>query len=146
MKEQWRQQMRQKMADYKEPAPEVSWDEIEKAVAANGQQTKTIAMWPRRIAAAVVVLVTAGTGYYFLNRQQPEIAEETAETLLVEGTIKPEPVDPQPQETSDLPLLAQAKRQILQAIDKKKAEALSVYNDIPFGFPVAVLLCAARAG
>ena len=126
MKEQWRQQMRQKMADYKEPAPEVSWDEIEKAVAANGQQTKTIAMWPRRIAAAVVVLVTAGAGYYFLNCQQPEIAEETAETLLVEGTIKPEPVDPQPQETSDLPLLAQAKRQILQTIDKKKTEGLSV--------------------
>ena len=53
MKEQWKQQMRQKMADYKEPAPEVSWDEIEKALAANKQKAKTVAMWPRRIAAAV---------------------------------------------------------------------------------------------
>lgn len=126
MKEQWRQQLRQKMADYRQPAPEVSWDEIEKAVAANSQQTKTVAMWPRRIAATVVILVMAGAGYYFLNRQPSDIAEETAETLLVEGTIKPEPVAPQQEETSDLLLLAQAKRQILQAITEKKKEALSV--------------------
>ena len=109
MEEQWIERLRQKMADYEEPAPEVSWDEIEKAVAANSQKAKTITMWPRRIAAAVVVLMTAG-----------------AETLLIEGTVKPGPVAPQQQEAPDLSLLAQAKRQILQAIEEKKTEALSV--------------------
>ena len=126
MEEQWIERLRQKMADYEEPAPEVSWDEIEKAVAANSQKAKTITMWPRRIAAAVVVLVMAGAGYYLLNRQQTDIVEETAETLLIEGTVKPEPVAPQQQEASDQSLLAQAKRQILQAIEEKKMEAFSV--------------------
>ena len=126
MKEEWRQQMRQKMADYGQPAPEVSWDEIEKAVAAKKQQAKTIAMWPRKIAAAaVVVLLTAGTGYYLLNREQTDITEETAETRLIEGTIKQEPVAPQKQETSDLPILVQTRRHVQQVIQEKKMEALS---------------------
>lgn len=125
MKEQWKQQMRQKMADYREPAPEVSWDEIEKALAANKQKAKTVTMWPRRIAAAVVVLVTAGAGYYLLNREQQEIIEETAETQLIEGTIIQEPVIPQKEEVSDLPILAKAKHKIQQAIEEKKMETLS---------------------
>ena len=124
MKEQWKQQMRQKMADYKEPAPEVSWDEIDKAVASHKQKAKTVPMWPRRIAAAVVVLVTAG--YYLLNREQAETIEEIAETRLIEGTIKQEPIIPHQQETPDLPILAQAKRHVQQVIEEKKAEALSV--------------------
>jgi len=126
MKEQWKQQMRQKMADYKEPAPEVSWDEIDKALAANKQKAKTVTMWPRRIAAAVVVLIMAGTGYYLLNREQQDIIEETAETRLIEGTIQQEPVIPQKEEVSDLPILAKAKHKIQQAIEEKKTEALSV--------------------
>ena len=126
MKEQWKQQMRQKMADYREPAPEVSWDEIEKALAANKQQAKTVAVWPRRIAAAAIVLVTAGAGYYLLNREQPKITEETAETRLIEGTIEQKPVISQKEETPELPILAKAKHKIQQAIEEKKAEALSV--------------------
>lgn len=128
MKEQWKQQMRQKMADYKEPAPEVSWDEIDKALAANKQQVKTVAMWPRRIAAAVVVLVTAGAGYYLLNREQQDIIEDTAETRLIEGTITQEPVIPQKEEVSDLLILAKAKYKIQQAIEEQKAEALSAIS------------------
>ena len=38
MNEQWIHQMRQKMADYKQPAPKVSWDEIDRTVAADGGQ------------------------------------------------------------------------------------------------------------
>ena len=30
MKEEWKKQMQQKMADYRQPAPEVSWNEIDK--------------------------------------------------------------------------------------------------------------------
>lgn len=127
MKEQWRQQMRQKMADYRQPAPEVSWDEIEGAVAKNKQKAKVVAMWPRRIAAVAVVLVTVGAGYYLLNREQTDIIEETAETLLKEGTIRQEPVVPQQQELSDFPLLAQAKRHVQEAIQKKKVETLSMF-------------------
>ena len=35
MNEQWIKQMQQKMADYKQPAPEVSWEAIDKAIAAS---------------------------------------------------------------------------------------------------------------
>lgn len=97
MKEQWRQQMRQKMADYKQPAPEVSWDEIEKTVAAHNHQAKKVAMWPRRIAAAILVLVTGGAGYYLLNRQEPD-AVQPIESVVREQSgegIRKEPVNPQ---------------------------------------------------
>ena len=61
--EQWIEQMRQKMADYKRPAPEVSWDELDRALAA-GKARKTRLLWLRRMAAAVAVLLIAGVGYW----------------------------------------------------------------------------------
>ncbi|MBR5039138.1 MAG: porin family protein [Prevotella sp.] len=63
MSEQWIQQMQQKMADYKRPAPEVSWDEIDQALAA-GKARKTRQLWLRRMAAAAVILLIAGAGYW----------------------------------------------------------------------------------
>ena len=62
MKEKWIEELRQKLADYEEPAPEVSWDEIERAV-----HPRVIPMWYRRIAAAVLVLVMAFVGYFALD-------------------------------------------------------------------------------
>ena len=116
MKEQWRQQMRQKMADYRQPAPEVSWDEIEKAVAAHNRQTKKVAMWPRRIAAAVLVLVTGGIGYYLLNRQEPD-AVQLMESVVREQSgegIRKEPVNPQ--QKIDNQTFASVKHQIERAV------------------------------
>jgi hypothetical protein len=40
MKEQWRQHMQQKMADYRQPAPEVSWEKIDKALTSNKPKAK----------------------------------------------------------------------------------------------------------
>lgn len=87
MKEEWIEQLRQKMADYQEPAPEVSWEEIEKAVAANRQKAKTVAIWPRRIAAAVLVMVAGGAGYYLLNRQEPEVSQQTASVIVEKKSL-----------------------------------------------------------
>lgn len=63
MSEQWIRQMQQKMADYKRPAPEVSWDEIDQALDA-GKARKTRQLWLRRMAAAAVILLIAGVGYW----------------------------------------------------------------------------------
>ena len=63
MSEQWIRQMQQKMADYKWPAPEVSWDEIDQALAAS-QARKTRQLWLRRMAAAAAILLIAGAGYW----------------------------------------------------------------------------------
>lgn len=95
MKEQWIQQMQQKLAGYRQPAPEVSWDEIEKALANNRQKAKArmVQLWTRRIAAAVVVLVAVTTGYLALNQQ-----EETITANNVETEVRGKKENPQPKE------------------------------------------------
>ena len=70
--EQWIEQMRQKMADYKRPAPEVSWDELDRALAA-GKARKTRLLWLRRMAASAAILLIAGVGYWgFLQNHSGE--------------------------------------------------------------------------
>ena len=71
MSEQWIRQMQQKMADYKRPAPEVSWDEIDQALAA-GKTHKTRQLWLQRVAAAAAILLIAGLGYVALKKKEDE--------------------------------------------------------------------------
>ena len=40
MKEQWRKELQDKMADYQQPAPLLSWDELEQVVAAQQRPAK----------------------------------------------------------------------------------------------------------
>jgi hypothetical protein len=73
--EKWIQQMRQKMADYKRPAPEVSWDEIDRALAASKTRSVRL-LWMRRMAAAAFVLLIAGVGYWsFLPDETEQVIE-----------------------------------------------------------------------
>ena len=71
--------MRQKMADYQEAAPEVSWDKIAQAVADHQQKTrqsaKTVPMWFRKVAVAAVLLIIAGVGYMTLEHDAPEVTK-----------------------------------------------------------------------
>lgn len=112
MKEQWRQQMQQKMADYKRPAPEVSWDELDKALACNKQkaidrqaqfrnEAKTVPMWTRRIAAAVVALVVMTAGYLAFHQQEPPkqtavAVSKKAETIVTHKTAEPQQANEEP--------------------------------------------------
>ena len=59
--------MQQKMADYRQPAPEVSWDALDKALAANKTKGRTVLVWTRRIAAAVAILLVSTVGYLALD-------------------------------------------------------------------------------
>ena len=116
MEEQWIEELRQKLADFEQPAPEVSWEEIEKAVAAHKRQAKKVAMWPRRIAAAILVVVTGGVGYYLLNRQEPD-AVQPIESVVSEQSgdgIHQESVNPQQQ--VDNQTFASVRRQIQRAV------------------------------
>lgn len=116
MEEQWIEELRQKLADFEQPAPEVSWEEIEKAVAAHKRQAKKVAMWPRRIAAAILVVVTGGVGYYLLNRQEPD-AVQPIDSVVSEQSgegIRKEPVNPQQQ--TDNQTFASVKHQIERAV------------------------------
>ena len=73
MNEQWLQQLKDKMADYKRPAPEVSWDAIDQAMA----QRKPKRLWLWRIAAAVVLLLVVGGGYWAFLYDLPQTEVET---------------------------------------------------------------------
>jgi uncharacterized protein involved in tolerance to divalent cations len=91
MKEQWRQEMQQKMAGYKRPAPEVSWDELSKALAGNRRKAKEAQMWTRRIAAAVVAIVAVTAGYLAFDQQEDSIINNNK----VEAVVKHEKTEPQ---------------------------------------------------
>ena len=88
MKEQWIIEMQQKLADYRQPAPEVSWDLIEEALAKNRQRAKAkmVQMWTKRIAAAVLALVVATMGYRALNKQEATIPQLTEAEPVIEGS------------------------------------------------------------
>ena len=106
MKEETRKEFKKKMADYRQPAPEVSWDVLEKALAQN-RKAGTVPLWPKRIAAAAAVLLVVGLGWQALRLADktalsPEALEEIAqvderleqpsdeaEELEVEGTPTP---------------------------------------------------------
>ena len=78
MNEQWTEQLRQKMADNQRPAPEVSWDEIERALTA-GKTARTRMLWLQRVAAAAVVLLIAATAYWTIDKG-PQTAENRLQT------------------------------------------------------------------
>ena len=78
MNEQWTEQLRQKMADYQRPAPEVSWDEIEQALTA-GKTARTRKLWLQRAAAAAVVLLIAAAAYWTIDKG-PQTAENRLQT------------------------------------------------------------------
>ena len=71
MNEHWIKQIKEKMADYKQPAPEVSWEAIDKAMAA-GKPHKVIPFmyWMKCIAAAVVLLLITGISIRIMNREE----------------------------------------------------------------------------
>jgi hypothetical protein len=121
MEEQWRQQMQQKMADYQQPAPEVSWEMLDKALATNKPKAKVVPMWMHRLAAAVVVgIVVVSAGYLVLRQQDEdtmaivsqqktyilpstETAEEAAEDVV--ATVKTNSTNQEALLTAHTPIL-----------------------------------------
>ena len=67
--------MQQKMADYRESDIEVSWAELEEALAANRRQAKTLPLWGRRMAAAAAILLVAGAGFWLLRQTETAVHE-----------------------------------------------------------------------
>lgn len=81
MNEQWIEQMRQKMAGYKRPAPEMSWDIIDEALSANNPH-KTPLFWLRRIAVAAIFLLIVGIVYWSLL---PNNTEQVTKRYVAEN-------------------------------------------------------------
>ena len=135
MKEQWIDQMQQKMADFQEPAPEVSWEEIEKAVAGHRQKGKTftvpskakaVPMWLRKVAAAALVLLIAGVGYLTAPLSSPEgdtnVPRQALRTPHGEQSGKQSEQHLNDEELipSETPLLAKVLQVVRQAIQAER--------------------------
>ncbi len=71
MNEQWNEDIRRKMAQHEEPSPELSWDEIDRALADRRQHRATrivpLYRYRRMVAAAVVALAVGGAGILFVT-------------------------------------------------------------------------------
>ena len=91
MREQWKKQMQEKMADYRESDIEVSWAEIEKLLAKNRLQAKVVPLWIRRIAAAVAVILITGAGYWTVFHHRTEI-NKTSVTKTIQTPTTPDQV------------------------------------------------------
>jgi hypothetical protein len=118
MKEQWKKQMQQKMADYRESDIEVSWAEIEKALAANRKQAKVVPLWTKRIAAAAVILLIVGGGYWTVFHQQTGTGKQAGQPQLASVSQQEPQVSQEPDE-----MLEQEER-ITQAIQRVRAQGV----------------------
>lgn len=127
MKEQWRQQMQQKMADYRQPAPKVSWEKIDKALANNKQKVKVLPMWTRRIAAAVAILLVSTVGYLTLNREELSRGGGFDHPVSsANGITQNRPHLPESQQPKDEPAVVEAKNpqtSLLAAVSPKSQSA-----------------------
>ena len=110
MTEQWRQQMEQKLAEYREPAPTVSWDKLNQALEHGTRHRRIVTLWSRRIAAAAVVLLATVGGYWAFHSRptvQPSIA-----------TIPPrpqaQPIARQSQQPQPITAIADRPRKVAQ--------------------------------
>lgn len=79
MKEDWKQELRKRMAAYQKPAPELSWTDIELAVK-KAKSRKVSPLWPRYAAAAAVLALVCGLGVWYLVQRPlrlPQVAVAT---------------------------------------------------------------------
>lgn len=100
MKEQTKKEIQQKLADYRQPAPEVSWAELEKALAAN-RKAKAVVMWPKRLAAAAVVLLMVGFGWHLFKTESTRELSQTAKVETTIPMIQKSVQNPTDQQTTD---------------------------------------------
>lgn len=85
MNEQWRQQLKEIMADYRRPAPDVSWEKIDQILDAR----KARKPWLWHIAAAVaVVLIITGVGYWINQQSETKRPPLTAKTENTDRSVK----------------------------------------------------------
>ena len=119
--------MQQKMADYRQPAPKVSWEKIDKALANNKQKVKVLPMWTRRIAAAVAILLVSTVGYLTLNREELSRGGGFDHPVSsANGITQNRPHLPESQQTKDEPAVVEAKNpqtSLLAAVSPKSQSA-----------------------
>lgn len=113
MNEQWTQDIRQKLADLEQPAPQLDWDAIFQRVDEQrpARRGRTLAVWQRVAVAAAVVGVLAGGAVYWSRTASTDVIA----TAVGSHGRSVQTVHTEPSQRSEPLLLAQADGVPLQA-------------------------------
>jgi len=90
MKEQWRKDMRQKLADYQKPAPALSWTDIEQVAAVQRSGAVMTPIRRKWVAVAAAVLLAVGGFYLVFHQKEDMIGVQDQHLVKAEETIKEE--------------------------------------------------------
>jgi len=91
MSQQWIEQLREKMADYRRPAPELSWEKIDRVLETRQQESAGKGFWLRRMAAAALLLLMAGATYWALRQDEPSLRQnEPSPRPTAKLTVSPQ--------------------------------------------------------
>ena len=90
MKEQWRKDMRQKLADYQKPAPALSWADIELVAATRQSGAKMSPSGRRWVAVAAAVLLVVGGFYLAFQQKEDVMGQQEHHWVKAEETVKEE--------------------------------------------------------
>ncbi len=87
MNNQWEEDIRRKLEGLEEPSPQLSWNEIDKALTARRQHQRArvvaLRQYRRMAAAAVVAVVVAGTTVLFVKNNRNDGTQTAVETASV---------------------------------------------------------------
>ena len=125
--------MQQKLADYKRPAPEVSWEELDKALAHNRHvgenKAKSVPMWTRWIAAAVVALVAVTAGYLAFHHEEAPVDNkvEAVNSKPIQTPVEPKADELQP--TNEAPAKLMANNTTPHLLAQNHEQVLEIQED-----------------
>jgi hypothetical protein len=88
MKEQWRKDMRQKLADYQKPAPVLSWTDIEQVVAVQRSGAVMTPIRRKWVAVAAAVILAVGGFYLAFHQKEDMIGVQDQHLVKAEETVK----------------------------------------------------------
>ena len=128
MKDGWKKQMQQKMADYRESDVEPTWAELEQTLAASRSATIR-PLWLRRVAAVAAIVVLAGAGYWALHDgddypEERKVLTEVAKQ--VESAVSQMATEPSGEKRPETPTIAQATAR-QQVVTQPAADSAQVF-------------------
>jgi hypothetical protein len=129
MKEDSRKEMQEKLANYSQAAPDVSWEALEKALAANkvaASPRREMPLWRIQVAAAAIILLVAGIGWRMVVSPDPvtkTTSRSTAKSEFMALDLEPLPEQHAVVQTTTTPVHSRALLAVRQHIEEQTAVA-----------------------
>ena len=118
MKEQWRKDIRQKLADYQKPAPVLSWADIEQVAAAHRSGAEMTPIKRKWVAVAAAVMLAVG-GFYLAFQQKEDVMGLQVKHLVKTEEAVKRGNHTTPDVSSEVPIPQKTSKAILSAEEIK---------------------------